>query len=162
MDAELIEGSLRKVAFERKIPLLVFEGGEALRYDDVCVRIALDGILSVMSFLGMISPKKKSKRGKSYTARGSYWIRAPHSGIVRVKTKLGSIVHRGEELGVISDPLGNDSSRVKANKRGIIIGMTQLPLANRGDALFHVATFDKIDSVKTSILKLEDRFDNAE
>jgi uncharacterized protein len=48
LDANIIDGSLRKAAFKKKIPMLVFEGGESLRYDEVTIRSGLSGVLSVM------------------------------------------------------------------------------------------------------------------
>ena len=42
-------------------------------------------------------------------------------------------------MGVISDPLGTTQVSVFAEDDGIIIGRTNLPIVNRGDALFHVA-----------------------
>jgi hypothetical protein len=49
------------------------------------------------------------------------------------------MVRRGETLGEISDPFGERRTPVVAPEDGIIIGHTNLPVVNRGDALFHVA-----------------------
>ncbi|MCA9408349.1 MAG: succinylglutamate desuccinylase/aspartoacylase family protein, partial [Candidatus Omnitrophica bacterium] len=163
LDADLIEGSLRKVAYKKKIPMIVFEGGESLRYDEITIRSGLSGILSVMQSLGMIGEEaKKSKFIKSIVANRSYWERAPHSGILILKKKLGSVVNPNEILGIISDPLGNDNIEVRAKEKGVIIGHTQLPLVNKGDALFHVATFDTTKSVYKVIENFDDKFDYEE
>jgi len=163
MDAEIIDGSLRKYALAKKIPLLVFEGGEALRYDEVVIRSGFIGILSVMRALGMIKPASlNAKKVTSFRAKGSYWERAPHSGIFIIKNRLGNTVKKGDVLGVISDPLGNNNTKIKAKKKGIIIGHTQLPLVNRGDALYHIATFDKIKYVGRSMEQFDDKFDYEE
>ena len=42
-------------------------------------------------------------------------------------------------IGVITDPFGEVTVPVFAEDDGIIIGRTNLPIVNRGDALFHVA-----------------------
>jgi len=34
---------------------------------------------------------------------------------------------------------------------GVLIGRTNLPLANEGDALFHVGTFDRLESVAEEV-----------
>ena len=39
-----------------------------------------------------------------------------------------------------------------ANATGVVIGHTNLPLVNEGDALFHIATFDRLTSVEEQIL----------
>lgn len=163
LNAQLINGSLRKVAYRKKIPLIVFEGGEPLRYDEIAIRVGLSGVLSVMQALGMIPAEaKKSKSIKSFTANDSYWERAPHSGILIIKKKLGSLIDKNDLLGVISDPLGNDNIEIHAQGKGIIIGHTQLPLVNRGDAMFHVATFDRAKQVHRSIQQFDDKFDYEE
>jgi predicted deacylase len=161
LDAEIIEGSLRQVAHVRKIPFLVYEGGEALRYDETAIRIGLQGILAVMRHLKML-PAIKTKAPKAYQARSSHWARAPHSGILRPQRKLGSHVKAGDLLGVISNPFGSDLVEVHAKEEGIIIGQICIPLVNRGDALFHIASFAKASAGLETIERIEDRFDTQE
>ena len=158
-----IEGTLRQVAFERKIPFLVFEGGEPLRYDDISIRSGVAGILSVMRELGMIKRSlKRTRKVRSFTAKGSYWVRAPHGGILIIKKKLGSIIKKNDLLGIVSDPLGNDNIEIRARKKGIIICNNQLPVVNRGDAVFNVATFESTEPLQKSMEQFDDRFDYEE
>ncbi|MEZ4751259.1 MAG: hypothetical protein R3B54_11755 [Bdellovibrionota bacterium] len=35
--------------------------------------------------------------------------------------------------------------KIHAKEAGVIVGKTNIPLVNRGDAIFHLATADKID-----------------
>jgi predicted deacylase len=48
-------------------------------------------------------------------------------------------VGKGEVVGVVADPLGQTSLPLFAEWDGIIVGRTNLPLVNRGDAVFHIA-----------------------
>lgn len=163
LDADIIDGTLRQVAYKRNMPLLVFEGGEPLRYNEVAIRSGAAGILSVMRALGMISRRfKKKKTVRSFTAKGSYWVRAPHGGILIIKKRLGSIIKKNDLLGIISDPLGNDNTEIRAPKKGIIICNTQLPLVNRGDAIIRVATFERMKPLARSMEQFDDRFDYIE
>lgn len=163
LDAAVIDGTLRQVAAEREMPLLVFEGGEPLRYNEIAIRSGIAGVLSVMRALGMISAAaKKRRKVKSFTAKGNYWVRAPHGGILIIRKKLGNIINKNDLLGIISDPLGNDNIEVRARKKGIIIGHTQLPVVNRGDALFNVATFESTQPLLKSMEQFDDRFDYEE
>jgi predicted deacylase len=73
----------------------------------------------------------------------STWLRAPEGGVLRSSLPTGAHVSRGEKVGEISDPLGHASVQVIAEDDGIIIGRTNLPIVNRGDALFHVARMEK-------------------
>lgn len=139
----LRSGTLRKAAAEKGIPTLLFEGGEALRFDESSINVALRGIINIMKELKML-PKEliSDHQPNVITAKSSHWIRAAASGSLRVAKKLGSFVQSGELLGIISDPYGSREFEVKAVKPGIIIGCVTLPLVNRGNALFHIATLE--------------------
>jgi len=154
LNSSMRDGSLREAASDLGIKMLVFEGGGALRFNEKIIKAGLYGILSVMRQIGMIkssSHKVLSKPKEAFIARSSHWIRASASGTLVQKKKAGERVEKGETLGVISDPFGNHNFTVEASKEGIIIGSTKLPLVNRGDALFHIATFENIDEVEEHV-----------
>jgi predicted deacylase len=143
LSSSLRDGSLREVAAEQGVPMLLYEAGEALRFDEVAIRAGVRGILNVMRFLDMLPPRRsKSNRGQtSVVARSSSWVRAPDSGILRPMVPLGSRVEKDGLLGVVSDPFGERETQITSMFDGIIIGRTNLPLVNEGDALFHIARF---------------------
>ncbi|HHM05262.1 MAG TPA: succinylglutamate desuccinylase/aspartoacylase family protein [Gammaproteobacteria bacterium] len=145
LNSSLRDGSLRELAAEHGIPMLLYEAGEALRFDELSIRAGVRGVISVMRALEMLPPSKYARR-RSYEpilARSSAWVRAPESGILRVLAPLGARVKRGEVLGVVADPFGEQEHDVRAAANGIIIGRVNLPLVNEGDALFHLARFEK-------------------
>ncbi len=145
IDSSTRDGSLREAASDIGIPMLLFEGGQALRYEENIIKSGVLGILSVMQSIGMIEGKVislRQRRKEVFIAQASHWIRAPHSGSLRVRKKLGSLVRKNELLGVLSDAFGSNKIEVRAKVTGIIIGMAMLPLVNNGDALFHIATFE--------------------
>lgn len=142
IDSNIRDGSLRACAAERGMPMLIYEAGEALRFDEAGIRTGVRGVLSVMRHLGMISGSEPKKRTlNTVMARSTRWVRATASGIVSKKVALGSSVEEGERLAIISDPLGDDQTTVIAPVDGIVIGRSNLPLAHEGDALFHLGTF---------------------
>ena len=145
INAAVRDGSLRGHAAEQGIPTLLYEAGEALRFDEVGIRGGLRGITNVMRELGML-PKKKGGNSpiEPITAKSSVWVRATESGIVRSKAKLGQRVAKDQPLLVISDPFGETEHTVTAPHAGIIIGKSNLPLAHEGDALVHIARFDSV------------------
>ena len=55
---------------------------------------------------------------------------------------LGTRVRKGDMIGIISDLLGQQELDVIPNASGIIIARTNLPLANDGKELFHIARFE--------------------
>jgi predicted deacylase len=154
LDAKLRDGSLRQAASERGIPLLVYEGGEALRFNELCIRAGVRGGLSVMSHLGMIPQFKKHKNTtKPMIAKSSSWVRAAISGFIQpVSQIIAKTVKKGDLLAHIHDPfLINESVKVLAPFDGLVIGEALKPLASEGDALYHIASFKKIAGVRAAI-----------
>ena len=120
---------------------LLFEGGEAYRFDEEAITIGTDGALRVLHSLGMIDelvPPAPAPR----IARSSRWVRAARSGIVDCRLALGADVEKGEQVGVLRDPYGKTLARLKAPATGMLIGKLQHPLVNRGDAILHVAALE--------------------
>ncbi|MBT8147414.1 MAG: succinylglutamate desuccinylase/aspartoacylase family protein, partial [Gammaproteobacteria bacterium] len=121
------------------------------------------GILSTMRELLMIPRLKssKKKRAAPFVAQSSTWLRAPSSGILRASKTLGAKVDKGETLGIVSDPFGASEALVKSPNPGIIIGRTNIPLVNEGEALFHVARFKNSESIKETVEVFQDEMDPA-
>lgn len=129
--------------------MLLYEAGEALRFDEVSIRAGVKGVVSVMRNLGML-PSSRSRGRKIYdpiVARSSTWVRASASGLFRKVCALGSRVRQGELLGLIDDPVGGEEFEVNATAGGIVIGCSEIPLVHEGEALFHVARFEDIREV---------------
>ena len=139
INAGFRDGSLRLAAAEQKVPVIVYEAGEALRFDEAAIRAGVKGVVQVMRGLGMLKGGKSRNRGPDpVLARSSSWVRAPISGILRAGVALGARVEAGEWLGVVSDPFGESDVEVHARDGGVIIGRTNLPVVHEGDALFHI------------------------
>ncbi len=146
ISSNLRDGSLREAAAEHGIPMLLYEAGEALRFDEVSIRAGVKGIINVMRTLEMLpaSRSKTKKHIEPVVARSSFWVRAEDSGIMRTMVALGSRVKKGTLLGVVADPFGEREIEIVSNYGGIVIGRTNLPLVNEGDALFHIARFNQV------------------
>jgi hypothetical protein len=152
LNSKIRDGSLREAASELGIPMLLYESGEALRFDEVSIRAGIRGIMKVMIELGMLpKPSKVSRAHKKTTiAQGSLWVRSPSSGIVGTQVTLGAQVSEGQQLGVISDPFSNGDktdTAIKSPCDGIVIGQVNIPLVYEGDALFHIAYFGEVEKV---------------
>lgn len=142
LDADIIDNSLRHAALEVGVPLLLYEGGAALRYNERAIRAGVYGIMGVMRKIGMLRPSRKRKIVEPLVARRSGWVRAPSSGVFRSGRKLGDVVSKGDALGYISHPLSSDEEPIEANRSGVIIGSSLLPLVHEGEAVFHIAVLE--------------------
>lgn len=154
LNSNLRDGSLRAAAVKKGIPMLLYEAGEALRFDEVSIRAGVKGIINVMRHLAML-PKTRNKADKTFNpiiARSSFWIRAPHSGIFRSLVSDGDRVTANKTLiGVISDPFGEVEVEIHSPNSGIVIGQMRMPLVNEGEALFHVAKFARSDIAEGNV-----------
>ncbi len=136
------DGSLRQAAAKRNIPTLLYEGGEALRFDEAAIQGGVDGIYRVMAHLGMYAPPGSLPAVTSTEARETRWVRASRGGIWRCTTRLGDPVKVRQPLGFISDTFGDKPVQVRSPMTGMVIGHGQNPLVNQGDALVHVARLE--------------------
>ncbi|MGD8355982.1 MAG: succinylglutamate desuccinylase/aspartoacylase family protein [Methyloceanibacter sp.] len=155
MTSGLRDGSLRQAAQQHDVDVLLFEAGEALRFDEVAVRTGVVGILRVMRHLGMVKAKGIAKpKVAPMRSSSSFWLRAPVGGLLRTLKKIGTQVEGGEVLGLVSDPFGDFESEVIADEPGLLVGRTNLPVVNEGDGLFHIARIRPHDDPAATIDRL--------
>lgn len=132
-----IDKSLRKIMVSQGKSHLVFEGGESLRYDGFSIDNGIAGTKRVMQHLGMINKAPEPMR-KVIVFEKSSWVRASRSGLFRWTQQSGAKVSKGEPLGFINDPYGENKNTVLAHQDGYIIGHNNAPVVSAGDALFHI------------------------
>ncbi len=139
LHARLRDGSLRSAAGKAGAHALVYEGGEAGRFDETAIGAGVGGVLRVMAALGMGVDPPVGGVSNPFEARRSRWVRANRGGILRLEANLGNPVAKGAVLGVIADPLGENPVHVKSPLDGVVVGRTNHPLVYRGDALCNIA-----------------------
>lgn len=153
LHSELRDGSLRAVAQDKGVPILLYEAGEALRFDELSIRVGVKGLVNVLHANKMLPDLAVSESKKTpVIARSSAWLRANKSGIIRTIKGLGETVKKGETIAFINEPLDDSVSNVLAPYNGIIIGKSELPLIQEGDAIFHIASFKKLSIADKKIL----------
>ena len=134
-----IARSLRKVAGDMGIPVVVFEGGESRRLDALSIEEGKNGIRRVFEHFDMLpASDSESFHRESLLIEKSSWIRADEAGLFIWSKCAGNFVRKGEHLGVIQDIYGERSITVTARQNGFIIGHNNAPVVNSGDALFHI------------------------
>lgn len=141
LHSRIRDGSLREAAVRSGITTLLFEGGEAWRFDDHAIDVGVTGTIRILHHLGMIESVNGDTPPSpdSVLARRSRWVRSPKSGVARVVVGLGERVERRQTVAVIADAVGSRERKVRANSASIVVGRTELPVVHRGDALVHLA-----------------------
>lgn len=67
-------------------------------------------------------------------------------GVLRTYKGIGDEVTEGDILGAISDPFGDEEVELLPQSAGVIIGRSNLPIVNEGDAIFHIAKVRQKDN----------------
>ena len=160
--SSLREGSLRQSAMDLGVPVLLFEGGEGLRFDEKVVRAGLAGTLRVMRHVGMLAPAKANNvQAPSFVSQKSSWLRAPEGGLLRMIKDLGDFVHAGERIGMVSDLLGDNEFDVVSRYDGLIVGRATMPVVNEGDAIAHIALGQISEPVSSDMDAISEHLDVA-
>ncbi|MCC6493700.1 MAG: succinylglutamate desuccinylase/aspartoacylase family protein, partial [Pirellulales bacterium] len=118
---------------------IVYEAGEPLRFDDDAIQLGRDGVLRVLHELGMREKRPRHKGPHSALVAKTTWVRALNSGIARLDVRLGARVVAGQHLGIVADAFGDDAAPLAAPEDGLIIGHTNNPLVQEGEAVVHIA-----------------------
>lgn len=147
IDAPFRPKSLRKEASKKGKNIIVYEGGESLRFDQMAIEEGIAGTLRLMKYLNMIdwapAPTEVNR-----IIWGTAWIRARHAGLFQSNVKCGQLVHSGEWVGTITDPFGEFKEKVIAPGKGYVIGLNNIPVINVGDALMNIST-EKLEATNS-------------
>jgi predicted deacylase len=136
LESGLVTKSLRKEAYKKNIPMLVYEGGESLRLDDFSIKEGINGIKKVLNHYKMIDEKINIQ--KTETLKQHKWLRASIAGIFVPKKITGEWFKKGDVLGIITNPYGQFEKQIVAGQNGFIFGHDNKPVVNQGKALFHI------------------------
>jgi predicted deacylase len=132
-------GSLRAAAMAKGCRVLVYEAGEAQRFDENGIAVGVRGVLQVMGHLGMWEAPEGETQRAGARVESSRWVRAPLGGLFRLEVELGARIVKGQRIGVVAGVLGENPHAVKAPHDGIVIGNSLNPIVYQGDAVVHVA-----------------------
>jgi predicted deacylase len=137
VNSTLIDKTFRKAAQKKDKEILVFETGEAHRFDQFGIQEGIDGTLRLMKSLGMRDSAPEANDTDIY--QKSTWVRARYAGLFQQKMELGEEVNKRQVLGHISDPFGKEWFKVVSPRNGRIIALNNAPVVHKGDALLHLA-----------------------
>lgn len=129
--------SMRQTAAKMGKHILVYEGGESSRFDELAIEQGISGALRVMKHLGMRddAPEPTEPTHEIYH---SSWVRSKYSGVFLSKVKYGERVSKNQVIGHVAGPFGTFKHRVKSPATGFVIGLNHNPIVHQGDALMHI------------------------
>jgi uncharacterized protein len=136
IDSKYREGTFRKEAAKKNKPILVYEGGESMRFDYNAINEGVNGCLRLMKSYQMIDTDIPNNYSVKITK--DIWIRANTSGLFHMNKINGAFVSKGDLLGVICNPFGNIERKILSTTDGYIVGVNNQPVVNEGDALIHI------------------------
>jgi len=136
--SRLRRGSLRSAAVKLGAKVLVYEAGEAHRFNDDAIEAGFNGVMRSLRSLGMIDARLPRPK-QTKLIRRTRWVRARRGGLAEIRVKLGQRVEKGAAIAAVSDAFGSRPAVVKANETGWVIARTLQPLVNSGDPLAHIA-----------------------
>jgi uncharacterized protein len=133
------EGSLRDAAGAIGVPVLTYEGGEAMRFEDDVIAVGTAGVQRVMAALGMLEGAPPQPGKPDVESDEAHWVRAERGGILDLHVSPGDRVAVDQSLWTLTGPFGRERSHKTSPYAGTVIGMTTSPLVNPGDAVVHIA-----------------------
>jgi len=159
LNSEPTAGTLREYTTKKGIPVILYESAEALRFDEICIRIGVQGVLNVLYELNMLERPKGTRKAaiEPVIAASSTWARSPASGVLRAQAALGDVVRSGQVIGIVGDPLSENETPITAPATGVVIGRLNLPLVHEGDAAFHIARVEDPDAVAQEMEQMRER-----
>lgn len=136
----LIKKSFRKAAFDMNIPIIVYEGGESMRFDEYAIKEGVQGVLNVMKFLGLIDTIDPMliERKETHLLTSRKWLRAPTAGMFVPQIMNGSSIKKDDVMGLVTDTFATYCKEIKAPYDGFVFCVNNQAVVNQGDALFHV------------------------
>ncbi len=171
----LRSGSLREYAKHHKIPCILYEAGEASRFEENCIHKGVAGVIGVMQHLKMLPHMSMMQhlktlpsilaafveRSPSKIAKSSYWVRSQYGGVFLAKKTLGDYVKKGDILATLIHPMDAHDYEVISPIAGMIIGLSDSPLIHEGAAVFHIACFGEDSTEVHKTEWLQELSDNA-
>jgi len=147
-------GMLRTAANEAGIIAVTMELGESLRIQENQIAAGTHSVNSLLDKFEMY-PRTFIWGDPKPAYYESTWIRVESGGILFSKMDLGANVTVGDVLGVVTDPITNQSAELKAPIRGQIIGMAVNQVVMPGFAAYHIG----IASNQEELTKVDEETD---
>ena len=150
-NAALNYNSMRRITEELQLPLLVYQAGEALRFDDAAIELGIDGIINVMTSIKMLDGHITHPVSPIFS-RDEEWLLAHKSGILHAEVSLGQTIE-------LNDVIGSNRSFWCGRCRDSAFhlqrsggGYNTSPLIQEGSQIFKIASFLTMIKLSMSLM----------
>lgn len=147
-----LEGNhLRQTTELLKIPLLVYQAGEAKRFDENAIHVGVEGIKNVMRSIDILE-KEPIQEVTPIFSQDAEWLTSHKGGILHSHVTLGQTIEENDTIGEINDPFGVELIEIiKAPQKGVVVGINMSPLVHEGLPIFKIASFLDYDKAETTL-----------
>ena len=132
------QGSLRRAAVDVGIPAITVEAGEPYSVQKEAVDEGVKSIETLLHKRNMYPQRGLWARKTEPTFYKSLWVRTPTGGILVSSILLGQRVIAGDLLGIVSDPITNQTTNITSPTKGRVIGMAINQIMLPGYAAYHI------------------------
>jgi predicted deacylase len=140
----LIPQSLRNEAHLQGKSIIVYEAGQALKFDESAIEEGMAGTLRLMKALNLIADVNFTPpKAETIKIQKTTWVRAEDAGLFNAIVEEGKFVENGQLLGTLTDPYNVNEVEIISPQNGYVIGVNNAPVVNVGDALFHLGNAEK-------------------
>ncbi|SDD11632.1 succinylglutamate desuccinylase/aspartoacylase family protein [Niabella drilacis] len=147
------DGRTLSVARDAGVPAVYVEYGGGNSVQETIVDACVEGCLNVLDHLGMLTAGAREKKLSEvvYTVEdatpGGGFLQgkmvSASDGIFLPKVQVGALVEKGEEWGVIYDPLLRQQRSVTADSSGLVLFLRRHPRVHPGDSLGGILPVNK-------------------
>lgn len=116
---------------------ITVEYGNPQVYQQEMIERGKNGILSLMTWLKMIDGNVFIPEPKAVCSK-SYWIYTDKGGLLEIPVTLNEKVNKGQLIGVLKTPFGDEIKQYFAPEDGIIIGKSTNPVNMSGGRIIHL------------------------
>ena len=157
-NVSLEDNKLRQVTEDLGIPLIVYQAGEAMRFDQAAIQLGVDGVINMIRATDMAPGSTPHEDFAPVFSQDDDWVIAHRGGILHTHVELGQKVKAGDALGVIADPFSSDiAETVNAHVDGIVVGINTTPLIHEGSSTYKIASFIDVSRAEDAIESWEEQ-----
>ena len=143
------------------LPVLTIEIGGALKVAQDFLHRGLDGIINILKQQDFLPGEVRFPR-KQYYLRDRYGVPSKHTGLIRLKKKLGQRVHRGDKIGSIYIPEKTREEDMHSPKCGLLFSIQHADSIAKGETIYSILEDKKCHTKRRRTARLFEEIKNIQ